>query len=53
MSKRKKKSAELILIDPLDSDRNKKLVIASKLLADIEPELSQEILKLKDSEKDG
>ncbi len=39
-----KKDDELILIDPSDENKNRKIAVAAKLLEEIDPELSQEIL---------
>lgn len=50
MTKRKKKGADLILIDPSDENKDRKLVIAAKLLEDIDPELSREILSRRKKE---
>jgi len=44
MSKSDRKDGELILIDPSDENTDRKLIIAAKLLEDIDPELSREIL---------
>lgn len=45
LTKKQEKKNGLLLIDLSDKDTNKKLTIAAKIIENIDPELSEEILE--------
>ncbi|MGC9780928.1 MAG: hypothetical protein HZR80_16920 [Candidatus Heimdallarchaeota archaeon] len=53
MTKSKKKKDDLLLIDPSDENIERKLIVAAKLLEEIEPELSKEILTRRSAEAES